>query len=71
MSEFDVEVVLLPPSLKRKGKGSCEKEKVVTFKASRRLIEMLDTVARMKKTSRSEIIRRAIEKYLAEELRKV
>lgn len=70
MSEFDVEVVLLPPSLKRKGKG-CEKEKVVTFKASRRLIEMLDTVARMKKTSRSEIIRRAIEKYLAEELRKV
>jgi len=71
VSEFDVEVVLLPPSLKRKGKGSCEKEKVVTFKASRRLIEMLDTVARMKKTSRSEIIRRAIEKYLAEELRKV
>jgi len=70
VSEFDVEVVLLPPR-RLKRKGSCEKEKVVTFKASRRLIEMLDTVARMKKTSRSEIIRRAIEKYLAEELRKV
>jgi len=38
--------------------------KVTTFKADEELLERLDTYARLKSVTRSEVIRKAIELYL-------
>ena len=69
MSEFDIDVILLPPSIKRGRKKSIS-EKIVTFKISKKLLEKIDELARKKKLTRSELIRKALERCLSEELRK-
>ena len=38
--------------------------KIVTFKIDENLLELLDYIARKQNTSRSELIRRAIVKYI-------
>ena len=45
--------------------------KVVTFKADEWLLERLDSLARLKGVTRSEIIRKAIELYLRLEEKKL
>ena len=45
--------------------------KVVTFKVEEELLERLDSYARLKGVTRSEIIRRAIELYLRLEEKKI
>ncbi len=41
--------------------------RVVTFKIDEELLEKIDMLARAQKKSRSEIIRKALERYLLEE----
>jgi len=43
--------------------------KVVSFKAEEELLEALDALAKQKRTSRSELIRKAIRLYLAQQTR--
>ncbi|HIP85769.1 MAG TPA: ribbon-helix-helix protein, CopG family [Pyrodictium sp.] len=45
--------------------------KVVTFKVEEELLERLDSYARLKGVTRSEIIRKAIELYLRLEEKKI
>ena len=69
MYDVDVDIILLPPYRGRRKRGNGS-ERIVTFKASRELVEMLDRLARRKRVTRSELIRRALQMLIAEELKK-